>query len=506
MGDHQHGEAPAVLEALEHPQQVGLARGVQHGGGLVGDEQGGLHGQGPGHRHPLPLSAGQGVDGAAEKAVAGEEAHVLQGPRRRVLPEVAGEAHGLLHRRPDGHPGVEGGLAVLEHHLHPAQLPVEVGEAGRLPLKRHRAAPLQGEQARQGAGQGGLARAGAAHQGDDLPAVQGQVDVRQHLLSPEGLAQVPAGEQGEDAAPVAGELPPVGQPFQLRRAGGARRQALGAPAVEGAAVGLPGVGHGGGPDAPHVPHRVQAHRRLEQAPGIGVAGVVQDGPGVPGLLHVAVVEHHHPRRQVGGQLEIVGDDEEGGAQLAVQVPDQRRDPPAGGQIQGPGGLVQQHQGRVEGQGAGQQELLHHAAGQLPGVAGQIPLLQAHQGHQLPRPPGQGLPPVRPAQHLPQVLRQGEGGVEPLRRGLEGEGELFHPQGLPVALLHAQQLPAVEEHLAADLGHGVGQAGDGPGQGGLAAARLPHQGQDLPPVQGEAHRVEGELRKGDRQILYFQEHG
>ena len=257
------------------------------------------------------------MDVPGEKAVAGEKAHVLQRPLRRPVLKAAGQSHGLLHRLPHRHAGVEGGLAVLEHHLHPAQAAVEGGKVGRFPLELHRAAALQGEQSRQGAGQGGLARAGAAHQGHDLPAVEGEINAVQHPLPPEGFAKAPAFQQREHAPPVAGQEAAVGLRRQLRGVAGAGGQALGTAAVKGAAVGLPGVGDGGGADAPHVPHRVEAHRRLEQAPGVGVAGVVQKGAGVPRLLHVPVVEHHRPPAQVGGQLHVVGDDQEGGAQPAV---------------------------------------------------------------------------------------------------------------------------------------------------------------------------------------------
>ena len=318
------------------------------------------------------------------------------------------------------------------------------------------------------------------------------------LLSPEGLAQVPAGEQGEDAAPVAGELPPVGQPFQLRRAGGARRQALGAMAVERGSRGAPGCRPRWWAGCPTCPAPGSGQPPTGAGPGYRGGGGCPGWPGCPrppprGRRRAP--PSAPPRSEASLRSWVM---------MRKAVPSLRFKsrisaviPWLEARSRAPVGSSSSTRGGLRARALASRNFCTMPPDSSRGVAGQIPLLQPHQGHQLPRPPGQGLPPVRPAQHLLQVLRQGEGGVEPLRRGLEGEGELPHPQGLPVALLHPQQLPAVEEYLAADLGHGVGQAGDGPGQGGLAAARLPHQGQDLPPVQGEAHRVEGELRKGDR---------
>jgi hypothetical protein len=43
---------PDLLEQVEHP---GLHRDVERGDGFVGDQQLGLHHQGPGDADPLPL-------------------------------------------------------------------------------------------------------------------------------------------------------------------------------------------------------------------------------------------------------------------------------------------------------------------------------------------------------------------------------------------------------------------------------------------------------------------
>ena len=58
------------------------------------------------------------------------------------------------------------------------------------------------------------------------------------------------------------------------------------------------------------------------------------------LLHdPAVLEHDDPLRAVGGDAEVVGDEEHRGALLAAQVVDQVEDPPLHGDVEGAGRLV-----------------------------------------------------------------------------------------------------------------------------------------------------------------------
>ena len=96
------------------------------------------------------------------------------------------QGEGAPQRVPDAVGGVEGGEGVLEDYLHPAA--VTTGGAAR--LTGQDVTPVQEEapgggglQARDDAGERRLARSGPPHQGEDLTAVQSQVDAVQRTDS-----------------------------------------------------------------------------------------------------------------------------------------------------------------------------------------------------------------------------------------------------------------------------------------------------------------------------------
>jgi hypothetical protein len=57
--DQQQRHAQALLQGFEQQQDLALHGHVQRRGGLVGDQQFRLAGQGHGDHHPLALAAGQ---------------------------------------------------------------------------------------------------------------------------------------------------------------------------------------------------------------------------------------------------------------------------------------------------------------------------------------------------------------------------------------------------------------------------------------------------------------
>lgn len=68
MGDQDNRHGMASGQCGQQGHQITAALGVDHGGGLVGDEQRGLPGQGGGRGEPLLLAAGQGRGLAAAHA------------------------------------------------------------------------------------------------------------------------------------------------------------------------------------------------------------------------------------------------------------------------------------------------------------------------------------------------------------------------------------------------------------------------------------------------------
>jgi hypothetical protein len=63
----------------------------------------------------------------------------------------------------------------------------------------------------------------------------------------------------------------------------------------------------------------------QQGPGVGVAGVGQDGLGRALLDDAAQVHHGQPVGDVPGQAEVVGDDQDGQAEVADQAEQQSQD-------------------------------------------------------------------------------------------------------------------------------------------------------------------------------------
>ena len=152
---------------------------------------------------------------------------------------------------------------------------------------------------------------------------------------------------------MAGQSSPVRLDFQAWGPFAAQRNALGAPPVKGTAVGTRLFLGGVGADAPQVPQRIEGNGGLEQAPGVGVPGVVQNVSRWPCLLYMALVEHHGAPSQGLGQPHVVGDHQKGGAQGVPQRLNGRAYGNTGLWVHASGGLVQQYQLRVQGHGVGQ---------------------------------------------------------------------------------------------------------------------------------------------------------
>ena len=196
VGDDDHG---VVLFQLAH-QLLHLhgGAGVQGAGGLVHQQHFGLDSQGAGDAQPLLLAAGQ-AQGALFQAVL----HLIP---QGGAPQAA--FHQLIQLCLIAHavePGAIGdvvvdahgeGVCLLEHHAHPAAqvgelhvpgedvLPVEAD----IPLDAH--ARHQVVHAVERFQEGGLAAAGGADEGRDLPLAHVQRDIFQRLEIPVPEVQV----------------------------------------------------------------------------------------------------------------------------------------------------------------------------------------------------------------------------------------------------------------------------------------------------------------------------
>ena len=181
VGDHQGG---AVLhEHLQGLLDRPLTFGVQGAGGLVQDQDGRILEQGPGDGQALALAAGQGGAGLRQGGVValGQGADEVVG---------VGLPGGRLHRLPGRRLAVGD---VVVHGIHEQQglLGDDADALAQLPgVELPQVDAVQGHPAAGGVEepghqvhQGGLAAAGAAHQGDGLALAHLQVDPPQHLVA-----------------------------------------------------------------------------------------------------------------------------------------------------------------------------------------------------------------------------------------------------------------------------------------------------------------------------------
>ena len=247
-------------------------------------------------------------------------------------------------------------------------------------------------------------------------------------------------------------------------------------------------------------------------------GAASSAGGGPGLLDPSVLHHHEGVGAVGGDGEVVGDQEDSSPGRLAQLVDEVQHRGLDGDVQGAGGFVGDQQVGLQREGSGDEHPLAHAAGELVGVlAGtDLRIVEAHLVEQLDHarldavlvaPPvdTQGLSDAR-ADRAHRV--QGAGGV------LRDEADPGAAQLAPGPFGQAHELL----RYAIGTGEGDGASGDAAvvGQqadrglrgGGLPGAGFTDQSGDLATVDGEvdpAHRLDlapagavGDGQVGDRQ--------
>ena len=173
-----------LLEVQKQVHDVEPDGHVEHRGGLVGQDELGLHRQGPRDAHALPLAAREFVRVFVDVAFRGFEAATLE-QRLRLLPhvfpggETVDEQRALqdVRNRVDG---VERRKGVLKNHLDPLavapQRPPAQARGDRFTRERHLARGglvKSGDEPRDG----GLARARFTNEPQHLAFADGEVDV-----------------------------------------------------------------------------------------------------------------------------------------------------------------------------------------------------------------------------------------------------------------------------------------------------------------------------------------
>ena len=124
MGDQHDGGVDLILQVAQQVQNLGLDGHVQSRGGLVGDDQAGIAGQGHGDHDTLTHTAGQLVGVHLIDALAvGDAGHLQQmdGAGLDVLGGLALTAvqgNDLVQLGTDAEHRVQAGHGLLENHGH----------------------------------------------------------------------------------------------------------------------------------------------------------------------------------------------------------------------------------------------------------------------------------------------------------------------------------------------------------------------------------------------------
>ena len=231
----------------------------------------------------------------------------------------------------------------------------------------------------------------------------------------------------------------------------------------------------------------------QKADRVRVAGLVEHLLGRPLLHQLAGVQHAHPVAHLGDHAQVVADEEQRRGQLLAQRRDQVEHLGLDGRVQPGGRLVQDQQGRLDGQRHGDHDPLLHAARELVRIA-----LHDRVGVGDAHPPKRvhgafdGRLARQPAhlEHLRHLAADADRRVERAGRVLVDHGHGVRAQPAQVARAQPQHVVAVQGDRAAGHAAVSGQvADDGQGGGGLAAAGFADQPVGLAAGDRKRHRAQ-----------------
>jgi hypothetical protein len=239
---------------------------------------------------------------------------------------------------------------------------------------------------------------------------------------------------------------------------------------------------------------------------------VVGGAAVGDLDRLAAVHDQHVVGHVGDHAEVVGDDDDGRAELVLQPLDQVEDLGLHGHVQGGGRLVGDQHGRVERERHGDHRPLPHPARELVRVVVDAALgpRDADQAQQLDGAVARvllGLLLVR-QDHLGDLGAHLVERVQARERVLEDHRDLLAADLPDLVAVHLEQVVALEQGLPGDL-PAAGQPHDRQAGHALAGAGLAHDAEGLAPVEGEVdavHRLDDAVvgAEPDPQVLDFEQ--
>ena len=192
VGDHHDGHA-ALVQLAHDAHEPGPSAGVEHSRGLVQDEDGRIHGEHAGNGHALLLAAGKGVGLVRLEAL---QAHLGERPGHALAQLGVGDAEVL---RAEGDVVLDEARHQLVVGVLEDEPRIRADEVGLLGVAgvaaEHVHLALVGQKQRVDVlGQGGLARAVAAEEAQELPLGHGQVQMAEDeglpIVGEAGIAEI----------------------------------------------------------------------------------------------------------------------------------------------------------------------------------------------------------------------------------------------------------------------------------------------------------------------------
>jgi hypothetical protein len=217
------------------------------------------------------------------------------------------------------------------------------------------------------------------------------------------------------------------------------------------------------------------------------------------LDHAAGVHHHHEVRHLGHHAQVVRDEHDGHASVALEVAQQREDLRLDGDVQRRGGLVGDEQLGLARQRHGDHDALTHAPAERVWVVAHA-LLGRRDAHLPQELDGARLGvllrhlPVQ-AQRLADLRAHAVDRVERAHGLLEDHGDVVAAQAAHLPLRELHEVAPLEQdltrfELAGGLRH---QAHDRQRRDALAAAALAHHAHGGAPRDDQRHVVHGAQR-------------
>ena len=232
------------------------------------------------------------------------------------------------------------------------------------------------------------------------------------------------------------------------------------------------------------PLAVERDHRLQEPSGVRMQWTRKERVHGRLLDHPARIHHHDAVGDLGGDSEIVGDEDHRHPGVPLQVLQQQQDLRLDRDVERGGRLVRHQQVGAAGQRHGDHRPLPHATRELVRV---LPQLRLRVGDVHPLEQGQRLAPglgardpLVPADDLHDLIPDGEQGIEGGHGFLEHHRDAPPAQGADLGRRQGDEIAPVESHLPArDLRAPVAyEPQHRQRRQGLAAPGLPHQADGL----------------------------